>query len=84
MFESRISAGSIEKLPGSGELDANFSSWSYDMEGHAKKCVEKILRTGKRNSTVLQSRNSMLTTTNSKKQKWDLLENCQKYAHKLF
>ena len=41
MFESRISAGATEKLPCSGKLDANISSWSYDMEGHAKKCVER-------------------------------------------
>ena len=39
MFESRISAGAIENLPRSGNL--SISSWSYDMEGHAKKCVER-------------------------------------------
>ena len=39
MFESRISAAGLEKLP----FPQNFriSSWSYDMEGHAKKCVER-------------------------------------------
>ena len=37
MFESRISAGGTEKLPFSQNL--RISSWSYDMEGHAKKCV---------------------------------------------
>ena len=37
--ESRISAGAIEKLPFSENL--RISSWSYDMEGHAKKCVER-------------------------------------------
>ena len=41
MFESRISAGALEKLPVSEKSDANISSWSYDMEGHAKKCVER-------------------------------------------
>ena len=44
MFESRISAGAKEKLPtrASGKPDAEtLSSWSYDMEGHAKKCVER-------------------------------------------
>ena len=41
MFESRISAGAIGKLRSTGKLDANISSWSYDMEGHAKKCVER-------------------------------------------
>ena len=39
MFESRISAGRTEKLPYSENL--RISSWSYDMEGHAKKCVER-------------------------------------------
>ena len=39
MFESRISAGRTEKLPYSENLRT--SSWSYDMEGHAKKCVER-------------------------------------------
>ena len=39
MFESRISAGATEKIPCSENL--RISSWSYDMEGHAKKCVER-------------------------------------------
>ena len=39
MFESRISAGATEKLPCSE--NQCISSWSYDMEGHAKKCVER-------------------------------------------
>ena len=39
MFESRISAGATEKLPCSENL--RISSWSYDMDGHAKKCVER-------------------------------------------
>ena len=39
MFESRISAGGSEKLP----FPQNFhiSSWSYNIIGHAKKCVER-------------------------------------------
>ena len=39
MFESRISADGTEKLPHSGNF--RISLWSYDLEGHAKKCVEK-------------------------------------------
>ena len=35
IFESRISAGATEKLP------ETMSSWSCDMESHAKKCVER-------------------------------------------
>ena len=49
ILESRISVGGKEKLPtrSLGKPDAEIiSSWSYDMEGnydmegHAKKCVE--------------------------------------------
>ena len=39
VFESRISARATEKLPCSENMC--ISSWSYDMEGHAKKCVER-------------------------------------------
>ena len=39
MFESRISAAGVEKLPIPQNL--RISSWSYDMAGHAKKCVER-------------------------------------------
>ena len=45
MFESRISARATEKLAetkATGKPDAEtISSWSYDVEGHAKKCVER-------------------------------------------
>ena len=45
MFESRNSAGAMEKLletKAMEKFDAEtISSWSYDMEGHAKKCVER-------------------------------------------
>ena len=41
IFESRISAGVKEKLLSSGRPDADISSLSYDVEGHAKKCVER-------------------------------------------
>ena len=39
MFESRISAVRTEKLPFPQNLC--ISSWSYDLEGHAQKCVER-------------------------------------------
>ena len=42
MFESRISAGEVEKLPFPQNL--RISSWSYDMAGHAKKCVERYCK----------------------------------------
>ena len=39
MFEPRISAGGLEKLPFPQNI--RISSWSYDMVGYAKKCVER-------------------------------------------
>ena len=56
MFESGISAGAVEKLPTepSGKPDANtISSWSYDMEGHAKKCVERYCEVGNKTTQQL-------------------------------
>ena len=32
---------SLHKLPYSEKLGADFSTWSHDMEGRAKKCVER-------------------------------------------
>ena len=44
-FESRISAGAMKKLPkaeapGKPETKT-ISLWSYDKEGHAKKCGDR-------------------------------------------
>ena len=41
MFESRVSAGATEKLPGWEKLCARTAAWSHDVEGHAEKCVER-------------------------------------------
>ena len=41
MLESRIPAGAAEYLPVWEELHASKVAWSNDMEGHAKKCVER-------------------------------------------
>ena len=51
MFESRISAGGTEKLPYSENL--RISSWSDDMEGHAKKCVERYCELANRTTQQL-------------------------------
>ena len=40
MFESRIPTVRVEKLPLPQNL--RISSWSYDMEGHTKKFVERF------------------------------------------
>ena len=39
LFESRISEGGPEKLPSTQNI--RVSSWSYDLVGQAKKCVER-------------------------------------------
>ena len=44
MFESRISAGATEKMPGWEKPHSTTVAWSYGMEGHAKKCVENIVK----------------------------------------
>ena len=51
MFESRFSAGASEKFPCSEHLC--ISSWSYDMEGHAKECVERYCELANRTTQQL-------------------------------
>ena len=51
MFESRISAGGVDKLPFPQNL--RISSWYYDMEGHAKKCVERYCELAKKTTQQL-------------------------------
>ena len=53
MFESRISARAVEELPSIEKPDANISSWSYDVEGHAKKCVERHYELAKKTTQHL-------------------------------
>ena len=54
MFESRISAGGLEKLPFPQNL--RISSWSHDMEGHAKKCVERFCKLANKTTQQLISK----------------------------
>ena len=72
--ESRISARAREKLPSSGKLDADISSWSYDKESHVKECVERYCELAKKTTQQLYK----VTAINSKKKNWNVLENCQK------
>ena len=51
MFESRISAGATEESPCSQNMC--ISSWSCDMEGHAKKCVERYYELANRTTQQL-------------------------------
>ena len=49
--ESRTSAGRTEKLPYSENL--RISSWSYGMEDHAKKCVERYCESANKTTQQL-------------------------------
>ena len=64
-FESWISAGAVEKLPepkAPGKPETNtFSSWSYDMERHAKKCLDRYFELA--NKTTEQLHKHLLHAT---------------------
>ena len=53
MFESRISVGATEKLRGWEKPHAQTVAWSYDMEGHAQKCVERYCKLVNQNTEQL-------------------------------
>ena len=82
MFESWISAGSRE-ITMLGK--SSYFSWSYDMEGHAKKRVEDIVsrQTRRLNNSAKYQLHALMTIT-SKKKNWNPWETCQKCALKLF
>ena len=87
-FESRISAQAVQKLPEtrvSGKPDANISSWSYDMEGHAKKCVERYCELANKITQQLYNvATPRIDDHQFKEEEMDQLENCLKFAHRLF
>ena len=70
MFESRISAGGVEKFPFPQNI--RISSWSYDMEGHAKKVWSDIVswQTRRLNNSTKYLFHASMTTT-SKKKRWE-------------
>ena len=86
MFESRFSAGATEKLPGWDKPRASTSAWSYDMEGHARKCVERYceLANKKDGATVNSSSSLFGRSPNKKKKNWTRKVNCQKFAPILY
>ena len=75
MFESRISAGATEKLPGWEKPHAKTSAWSYDMEGHAHKCVERYCElANKKGRAIIQVSSPCLDDHNFKKEELDFQE----------
>ena len=57
MLESRISAGATEILPRSENL--SISSWSYDIEGHAKKRVDRYCELANKTTQQLEEKKSV-------------------------
>ena len=85
MFESRISAGAMENYQFPGNQMRIFPhglmTWKVMQRSAWKDVVS--WQTKQRNNHT-KSQHHALTTTNSKKTKWDLLEICLKFAHRLF
>ena len=75
MFESRISGDTTGKLPGWEKHHAKTVAWSCDMEGHAKKCVERCRElSNKRQRGYTQFQLLAWVTTTYRKRKkmnWD-------------
>ena len=84
MFESRISAGGLEKLPFSQNI--RISSWSYDMAGHAKKCVERYCELANKTTQQLYKVSTPCIDDHHFKGRRNKnhLEKCQIHALKLF
>ena len=60
MFESSISAGTTEKGPGWDKLREKTSAWSYDMEGRARKCVERYFELANQKTEITKSQKEEL------------------------
>ena len=84
MFESRISAGGIEKL--TFPQDLHNSSWSYDMAGHAKKCVDRYCVLANKTTQQLYKVSTPRIDDHHFKEEEELksVENCHRYALRLF
>ena len=85
IFESRISAGATEKLPGRVKPHAKAVARSYDTEGHARKMRWAILPAGKRKSggTLPSFQVLAWMIINSNKRNLNKLDYYHKCAHKL-
>ena len=79
MFESRISAGTTEKLPGWDKPHAKTSASSYDMEG---RNAWNGLANWQTRRQINFSRFLVFawTVTKSKRKIWKIEVNCQKFA----
>ena len=63
-----------------GKPHAKTIAWSYDMERHAQKCVERCCELAYKKTEQVSL---AWTIINSRKRNLNQLETCLKYAHKL-
>ena len=72
MFESMTSAGAVEKVPVSGEVNAKIEAWSNEMERCAKKCAERNCELANKGIEQFFSKPSHLVpvSTSSRKRSW--------------
>ena len=83
MFEIESFSGGLEKLPFS--QNNRISSWSYDMAGHAKKCVERYCELANKTTQQLYKVSTpCIDDHHNKEEEMKSVENCHKYAPKLF
>ena len=84
MFESRISAGATEKIPGWQKPHAQTEAWSNDMEGLLKIALSDTVNWQTRKwSNFTKFYIVVWMITNSNRRNSNLLEKFQKFAHKL-
>ena len=89
MFESQNFCwwyGKIPEAQAPGKPETTtISSCSYDMEGHAKQCVDIYCEIANKTTQQLYKvATPCLDDHHLKEEEMDLLENCHKYAHNLF
>ena len=84
MFGSRISVEATEKLPGWETPHAQTVAWSHDVKDMLKNALRDIAnwRT-KRQSSFSKFQVLARMIINSRQRNSKLLENCQKFVHKL-
>ena len=85
MFESKISAGALEKLLFfENNLARTFLHGLEIFKVIQRNAWNGIAKQRKNTETLKKAQLHALTTTNSRKMTRDQLDNCQKFAHKLF
>ena len=77
MFKSRISEGATENMPDSGKGNGTVIAWSYDMAGHAHKCVERCCELANKHIEQLYKVSTLCIDDNKNRKRW---ENFQKHA----